>query len=460
MPTRRVLKRLLIAFSLLSVVATAGFLAFARHTYLASVPSGEAVAEGVIVEGHRVEPATDIRALVAGVERDLLDRPIEILLDEEVIAKVTLRELGGRADPHATIVGALAVARQGALLRRYNDAERARAGVFRLSVPLSLPIEALADRLAPIKDELDEPAIPARRFLHTNVLEPHSPGEYIDVYRLAEDLLSAARRGESRVTLPLYESVPHATTEAAGNADVSTVVGSFETRFGGPPGRDKNIARATSLLDGAVLMPGDEVSFNEIVGARSTQNGFERAPEIYRGETRLGVGGGACQVASTLYAAAFFGGLDVIERRNHSRPSGYIRPGLDATVSYPVLDLRIKNPFPFPVVLGATLDKGRLKFEVFGREKPVTVELATETTGVMKFKRKVEKGALASGKFIVKQRGKNGMNVKRTKSTRAKDGRVVVEVSTDTYPATQEILIVGPDFDETSLPPLEGASPT
>ena len=103
------------------------------------------------------------------------------------------------------------------------------------------------------------------------------------------------------------------------------------------------------------------VSFNAIVGDRSEENGFQKSWEIFKGEMVEGVGGGTCQVASTFHAAAFFGGLDVLERLPHSRPSAYIPMGLDSTVVYPIVDLKLRNPHPFPVVVHAKTDGNKLR---------------------------------------------------------------------------------------------------
>jgi vancomycin resistance protein YoaR len=266
------------------------------------------------------------------------------------------------------------------------------------------------------------------------------------------------RAGEDRASVVRFRRVPRATADAVAAADVGAVVSTFETRYGGPVGRDKNIARAASLLDGLVLMPNDAVSYNDAVGPRSTDNGFFPAAEIYKGEMREGIGGGACQVASTLHAAAFFGGLEVLERRNHSRPSGYIRVGLDATVSYPVLDLRIKNPFDFPVVLRARADGGRMRFDLLGKERRVDVTLATETAGILDFNRKLEKAGLPSGEFKLKQKGKRGLKLRKTRTLAPLAGGAErVETSVDTYPAAQEIWLIGPGVDDAALPPLGGA---
>jgi vancomycin resistance protein YoaR len=321
---------------------------------------------------------------------------------------------------------------------------------------VDLPADRVAEILAPLKERADEKPRPARRPAEGEIV-PHENGKYIDVYATVEAILVAARRGDRAAAVATYDWTPAATTEGARAADVSIVLASFETRFGGPPGRDRNIARAAGRLDGWVLMPGDVVSFNDTVGPRSEDNGFFPAPEIYKGEMREGIGGGSCQVASTLYAAAFFGGLDVVERRNHSRPSGYIRPGLDATVSYPVLDLRLRNPFSFPVVAHARISRGVLRFELRGRERPAEVGLATQTAAVLKYGRKLERAPfLPSGEFKLKQKGKRGLILKRTKTMTLANGERTVEESVDTYPATQEIYLMGPDTDESALPPLDG----
>src|SRR6185503_4092540 len=105
---------------------------------------------------------------------------------------------------------------------------------------------------------------------------------------------------------------------------------------------------------------------------------FKMAWEIFKGEMRPGVGGGTCQVASTLHAVAFFGGLEILERLPHSRPSAYIPMGLDATVVYPVVDMKLKNPHPFPVVLHTKVQGNKLRIELLGATKPVRVSFERE----------------------------------------------------------------------------------
>jgi vancomycin resistance protein YoaR len=240
--------------------------------------------------------------------------------------------------------------------------------------------------------------------------------------------------------------------------DTSQVVSRFETRFGftgDQVGRAQNIHRAAEQMDGVVLMPGEVVSFNANVGARSEENGFAEAPEIYKGELRPGIGGGTCQVSGTLHAAAYLGGIDVVERANHSRPSGYIRMGLDATVVFPTVDLKLKNPYEFPIVLHASIDKGTLSFTLLGARRPATVSFDTATVGTADYKRKIEEIAgLPEGKVVLKQHGIRGYSIKKTRTIHLAEGHDRVEVTTDTYPPTFEIYQVAPGTDVGALPPL------
>ncbi|MBL9023283.1 MAG: VanW family protein [Myxococcales bacterium] len=451
-------RALAVVTSALVLAGTGGAAAWLHRSLEGTLPAPGRVAAGVQVEGATIPTTADPDAFVRELADAVLDRPVDLMDGKERVARTTLRQLGAVADTERVVARALEIGRTGDWQTRVYDAMRSRDHGTSFSIPVHVPVEAVADLLGPWKEEHDKRPRGARRMLGKEPgVVPHEPGLYVDAYATAEAILRAARRGEPAVALGSYEWTPAATTEAARSADLSQVIGVFETRYGGPPGRDKNIARAAGAFQGVVLAPGDVVSFNELVGPRSEDNGFFPAPEIYKGEMREGIGGGSCQVASTLYAAAFFSGLEVLERRNHSRPSGYIRPGLDATVSYPVLDLRIKNTLAFPVVLAATMEPGRLRFEVLGKERPYSVELATETQGVLKYTRKVQRAALPEGEFRLKQKGKRGLLIKRKKTvTLVATGDKTIEESTDTYPAQQEIYLVGPKTDEGSLPPLEG----
>ena len=207
--------------------------------------------------------------------------------------------------------------------------------------------------------------------------------------------------------------------------DISTVVAEFETFFsrsGDQKRRGKNIDNAAQKLDGVVISPGELVSFNDVVGERSEANGFEKSWEIFKGEMVEGVGGGTCQVASTFHAATFFGGFDVLERLPHSRPSAYIPMGLDSTVVFPAVDLKVRNPHPFPVVVHASTEGGKLRVELLGKMRPVRVAFGRDVTDTLPYKRKIEEDpALSGNRVIAKQHGIKGYKIKRTRTFTYRD---------------------------------------
>jgi hypothetical protein len=115
--------------------------------------------------------------------------------------------------------------------------------------------------------------------------------------------------------------------------------------------RRTNLEAAAQVIDGRILQPGEVFRFNEVVGERTEDRGFEIAGIIASGAYQKGVGGGICQTSSTLHAAALLAGLEILERRPHQFRVKYIPPGLDATVDYGTKDLVIRNPYPFPILM-------------------------------------------------------------------------------------------------------------
>ncbi len=173
--------------------------------------------------------------------------------------------------------------------------------------------------------------------------------------------LRAFRRGAIAVTILGIASI----REGAGSAEPENAfpvsLGTFSTTLiGSLPARTHNIQVAARALDGTVLEPGDVLSFNRGVGPRTPEVGYLTAPVILREARQLQLGGGICQVASTLFVASLLSGLSMVERHRHSSPVDYIPLAEDATISWGVKDLKVRNDLDQRVrlrveVLGATL---------------------------------------------------------------------------------------------------------
>lgn len=115
--------------------------------------------------------------------------------------------------------------------------------------------------------------------------------------------------------------------------------------------RGRNIELAAKSLSGKVIEPGEEFSFNDTVGERTSVKGYKEATVIFMGMKQKGLGGGICQVSTTLYVAAMLGGLKITQRTPHTRPSTYVGIGMDAAVSYPNVDLKFINTYSEPIYI-------------------------------------------------------------------------------------------------------------
>ena len=142
-------------------------------------------------------------------------------------------------------------------------------------------------------------------------------------------------------------------------------------------GRCENIAIAAGLIDGATVQAYGEFSFNQTVGRRTAEAGFQQAKIIVNGEYVLGVGGGVCQVSTTLYNAALKSGLEVLEYHPHSLRVSYVQPSRDAMVSS-ASDLRLYNPHAFPVYLSARVFDGGIRVSFYGKNEGDRYELVSK----------------------------------------------------------------------------------
>ena len=145
--------------------------------------------------------------------------------------------------------------------------------------------------------------------------------------------------------------------------------------------RTSNIRLASSFLNGSVVPAGKTISFNDTVGERKKSRGFLSAKIIENGEFTDGVGGGVCQVSTTLYNAALLSGLKIEEYHPHSLAVSYVPPSRDAMVSGRACDLKISNPFNEPVYIRAAVSGGSVRFEIYGGGDGAAYSLSSGVTG-------------------------------------------------------------------------------
>ena len=148
-------------------------------------------------------------------------------------------------------------------------------------------------------------------------------------------------------------------------APVNTLIGSYATAYNPNISRAVNVSLAASRINGMVIQPGDSFSFNQAILPRTSANGYVEASMIVNKKFVPGIGGGICQVSSTLYAAMLSAGLPATERHPHSLRVTYIPEGMDATISGNTLDLRFTNIFAEPIQIQASADQGTLTVSLY-----------------------------------------------------------------------------------------------
>jgi vancomycin resistance protein YoaR len=419
------------------------------------------VAGWLVMPGPRAEPAPLAAATMDGkplplgdadaclgaardAARAWLERPLAVVVAGTRVER-TREQLGARVDgAHLQALVAQALDPRSAL-RREKAREKGSAPLA-LPVPFTVEAPAAVAALLQMKDELDVPPVDARYDFKTKELSPDKPGRRVDAWATLARIDDALARGAPEIEAVVGAVAAHRTAEQLAGVSTDVVLGWFETKYARDlkhQARTFNLALAASKLDGYVLLPGETFDFNQVVGPRTEANGYKVAPVIAQGELVDGIGGGTCQIAGTLHAAAFFAALDLPDRRPHTRPSFYIKMGLDAAVAYPTVSLKLENPLPFPVVLHETVQAGVVRAEILGPKRTRDVTFGRRIDQVVQFpERDAEDSKLPKGARELRQRGIPGFKVTRWRIVR--DGPFAVrEHHQDYYPPTTQIWRAG-----------------
>lgn len=173
---------------------------------------------------------------------------------------------------------------------------------------------------------------------------------------------------QADLEIPLQTLYPNVSSELLESIKQKKI-GEYKTYFN-PHNktRTQNILLASNAINNYVLFPGERFSFNEVVGQRTTDKGYLPAPVIVKGELTEGIGGGICQVSSTLFNAVDYAGAKILERYSHSKQVHYVPPKRDATVSWYGPDFSFKNNYQYPLLIRSTVKKGQLLIEVFSSD--------------------------------------------------------------------------------------------
>ncbi|MDY0087985.1 MAG: VanW family protein [Coriobacteriia bacterium] len=276
---------------------------------------------------------------------------------------------------------------------------------------------------------------------------PSRDGVGVDVEALASDMKRVLTTEESRtVKLHTRRIEPELTTERAKQMGIKERIATFTTNYSpGNKPRVSNIHTLTKALDGTLIGPGETFSFNDTIGPRTAAKGYREAPAIVGGRLVPSLGGGICQVATTLFNTVFESGLPVVERRNHSYFISAYPKGRDATVSWGGVDFKFKNDTDNWVLIATGFSNSSVTISLYGTDPGYSVTGVTgEFTDIKPFTTKeIPDDTLAAGVRVVEDAGVDGRRIV-VKRTVTKGGTVVREDSfTSSYVPKQQAVRVG-----------------
>ena len=410
--------------------------------------------EGITVEGVSVENMTLDQALEhwqTNIEPEYAQR--KVVLSNG--AEFTAQELGYSSDYASVLTAAWSAGRSGSLAERYE------ALSFRRSQPASYNVnrtpyrqELIAQCAEAVAGQIDRPAenshiesfdMSSYKFKFTEEVV----GSQLDQAQLVQDMTAALDAGGGTVELKVNSIQPE--VKKADIAGLYGMITSATTNASSSSSnRLANIRLATKIINGTCLKPGETFSFNGVVGERTTKRGFKTATAYSGGKVVEDVGGGICQVSTTLFNAAVKADLKIVERHNHSLTVGYVDKGKDAAVNWGNQDLRFTNNTDDNIYIACYVtDNKRVKFGIFGKLLPNGESITVEgvTTGEVPYETVMQPSmVLAPGETVVTQSGKVGYKAEAYKIRWDADGNRISRelLCKSTYRATDEIIEYGP----------------
>ena len=401
--------------------------------------------EGIHVGGISTEEAA--LRLRPKVDQILKKKVIFKCLDREFSAFFS--EAGVEVDVNGALEQALQWGNKNNSLLLNNKKE------YSLKIPLLLNEKTARRYLEKIAAEVNRSPVEARYILKNGkpLITPSTLGQRVDVEATIEGfrrtLKNKKNTSKNILTVPVVARTvePKVKTEDLKKRKINVLRGTCTTEFNEKlSNRVNNIAAAAEAINGKVIPPRSTFSFNDTVGPRTEENGFEEALVIIENEFVEGIGGGVCQVSTTLYNAALKANLGIEERFRHSKLINYVPPGLDAAVAFGLLDLKLSNKSDGYMVINAQVNNNSITVNIFGEagtwpkvEVKHYIEKTIQPKTVYKYDPEIEEG-----KEFVEQEGKVGY-ITRVERICTLEGKIISHeiISEDKYPAEPKIILKG-----------------
>jgi len=423
--------------------------------FLISSLSNPNIYKGISVEGVDMSGRSreEVAQLLSVWQNKHHDKNI-VLSYGEMVFRVNAANIDFDIDVDAALDAAFSYGRDGSWWERVSKIQTAAQNGYNIPLRAKYDEVKLDVLIEHWQGMIERPASNATLSMLTSDLIPEKQGCRLETDTLRPLVLDAFIKSEDNVVaLPVTTLYPEVTVVDMVRSGISQALSVYTTAFNNQDiNRTANIKLAAGKANGHIIYPGKIFSFNEIVGPREKVYGFKEAIEIADGEFILGIGGGICQLSSTLYNVAILANLDIVERYNHSKPLSYVPLGRDATVTFDALDFKFANNTSMPLMIMAEVNDNKLMVGIFGQSpiaesvEIMSVEQELIPPGITK----KQDDTLYLGEFKIEKQGKPGYAVTTIRVVRSGGQEVKREVlSKDRYLPDNTIIKVG-----TQIPPF------
>ncbi len=371
-----------------------------------------------------------------------------MLRHQETTWDYTYEKLGFTYLYNEAIEEAYSVGRSGSFFSRLVDIYHLRKNPVLITLNNVYDHQILDEILVELNETIQKPPVDAKIQRRDNgfAISKEANGIEVDEMELRTRIKYAIDiYSDDSIDVPVQYVVPKITEEKL--KDIKEIVGEFSTVFNSEvTGRSANISVASKSINGTLLMPGDSFSFNKQTGPRGIKEGYQEAPVIFNGQLIPGIGGGICQVSSTLYNAVVRADLEITNRQNHSLPVAYVPLGQDATVAYGYIDFQFINNTPYPLYVESSVNGNRINVRIYGKKiHDYTVRLFSEVTETIEPKMEIKKdSSMFVGERKVEREAKKGYKVNTYKVYYRNDKEFMRElISRDVYSVVHGVVIEG-----------------
>lgn len=289
---------------------------------------------------------------------------------------------------------------------------------------------------------------PKDAYIETNKTKVYAHVNGIDFAISVDEINKILQEEKEEYIIPLKITIPNVTIESIAEQAFPNKLAEFTTRYDiTNKNRSTNLELSSEKVNGTIVLPGETFSYNKIVGARTISAGYKEAGIYSGGKVVQGIGGGICQLSSTLYNAVLYANLEITSRTNHRFLTSYVQAGRDATVSWGTIDFCFKNTRNYPIKIVSNVANGIVRITIHGiqEENEYEVELQTKTLETIPYKTNyINDNTLEEGVEIIEQNGSNGVKSETYKILK-QNGAVISKslLSSDTYSSLEKVIRKG-----------------